>query len=179
MSVCIYIYNWRNWYIKLEITMTRKNPAHTYIWHTEHWTVVTTLLGLISSAHRDLHHRGSNQQPLHGEAETLPLGHWFMLRINDTELTSHRKLRDLIRSKQLFSVPYVSCRCVPDFLVMVISNLIYIYIYIYIHVHMCVWIYICTYLLVYSPLIKFHKMLMIYIYIYIYIYEGHSINMSI
>ena len=32
---------------------------------------------------------------------------------------------DLIRSKQLFSAPYVMCRCVPDFLVMVISNLIY------------------------------------------------------
>ena len=38
---------------------------------------------------------------------------------------------DLIRSKQLFSVPYVICRCLPDFLVMVILTYIYIYIYIY------------------------------------------------
>ena len=33
---------------------------------------------------------------------------------------------DLIRSKQVFSAPYVTCRCAPDFIVMVISNLIYI-----------------------------------------------------
>ena len=45
---------------------------------------------------------------------------------------------DLIRSKQQFSAPYVACRCLPDFLVMVISNIFYqflhsqyIYIYIY------------------------------------------------
>ena len=55
-------YEWRNWYIKLEITMT-ENPAHTNTRHTEHWTVVSTSLDLISSAHHDLHHRRSNQQP--------------------------------------------------------------------------------------------------------------------
>ena len=33
---------------------------------------------------------------------------------------------DLIRSKQLFSALYITCRCVPDFLVMAISNLIYL-----------------------------------------------------
>ena len=33
---------------------------------------------------------------------------------------------DGIRSKQLFSAPYVTYRCVPNFLVVVISNLIYI-----------------------------------------------------
>ena len=43
--------------------------------HTEHWTAVSTLLGLISSAHRDLHHWKSNQQPQYAEAETLPPGH--------------------------------------------------------------------------------------------------------
>ena len=36
---------------------------------------------------------------------------------------------DPIRSKQLFSVLYVTCGCLPDFLVIII--LIYIYIYIY------------------------------------------------
>ena len=50
---------------------------------------------------------------------------------------------DLIRSKQLFSAPYVTCRCVPDFLVMLISNFICIYtcvcLYIYIYICVCVW----------------------------------------
>ena len=41
------------------------------------------------------------------------------------------------RSKQLFSAPYVTCRCVADFLVIVIPNLIYIYIYIYIYICVC------------------------------------------
>ena len=53
-----------------------------------------------------------------------------------------------IRSKQLFSVPYVACMCLPDFLVMI--NLIYIYIYIY----------VCQNVLYSSNL---------YIYIYIYL----------
>ena len=53
----------------------------------------------------------------------------------------------LIRSKQLFSEPYVACRCVPDFLVMVISNWyinssIYTYIYIYIYIYICIYIYV-------------------------------------
>ena len=60
-------------------------------------------------------------------------------------------LVNMIRSKQLFSAPYVARRCLPDFLVMVISNIIsqhtqniyiqnictgmhYIYIYIYIYI---------------------------------------------
>ena len=29
----------------------------------KHWTTISTLLGLISSVYRDLHHWGSNQQP--------------------------------------------------------------------------------------------------------------------
>ena len=37
---------------------------------------------------------------------------------------------DPMRSKQLFSVPYVPCRCLKDFLVMIIQIYIYIYIYI-------------------------------------------------
>ena len=45
---------------------------------------------------------------------------------------------DLIRSKQLFSPPYVACRCLLDFLVIVISYIIYqflhskLYSYIYV-----------------------------------------------
>ena len=50
---------------------------------------------------------------------------------------------DLIRSKQLFSAPYFTCRCVPDFLVMVIFNFIYIYIYVYVCVRVCVCV--CAY----------------------------------
>ena len=50
-----------------------ENPASTSMWHTEHWTAVLTLLGLISSAYRDLHHWRSNQQPQTAE---LKLCHW-------------------------------------------------------------------------------------------------------
>ena len=32
-----------------------ENPASTSMRHTEHWQAVSTLLGLISSAPRDLH----------------------------------------------------------------------------------------------------------------------------
>ena len=66
-----------------------ENPANAYMWHTEHWTAVSTLLGLISSAYRDLHHWRSNQQPQNAEAETLPLGHQFISHISNAELTSH------------------------------------------------------------------------------------------
>ena len=33
-----------------------ENPANTYMWHTGHWTALSNLLGLISSAYCDLHH---------------------------------------------------------------------------------------------------------------------------
>ena len=36
----------------------------------EHWIAVSTLLGLITSAHRNLHHQRSNQQPQYAETET-------------------------------------------------------------------------------------------------------------
>ena len=72
----------------------QENPAKTYMWHTELWTAVSTLLGLISSAHRNLHHWRSNQQPQYAEAETLPQGHRFMPHIREAELTSDGKLRD-------------------------------------------------------------------------------------
>ena len=61
--------------------------------HANHWTAVSTLLGLISSAHRDLHHWRSNQQPQYAETETLPLGHRFMPHISEAELARHGKLR--------------------------------------------------------------------------------------
>ena len=154
-SICLYTY------IMFEITMTRKSGKHL---HAKHWTAVSILLGLISRAHRDLHHRRSNQQPHYEEAETLPQGHRFMPHISDAELTMNHDLLiwhslyvawtggpvvefrllhtvvvgsissggdhgvpcwwDLIRSKQLFSAPYVARRCLPDFLAMVISNII-------------------------------------------------------
>ena len=72
----------------------QENPANTFMRHTEHWTAVSTLLGLISRAHRDLHHWRSNQQPQCAEAETLIQGLGFMQHISDAELTSHGELRD-------------------------------------------------------------------------------------
>ena len=74
--------------------------------HIEHWTAVSTLLGLINIAHRDLHHWRSNQQAQYAEAETLPLDHRFMPHISDVELTSHlvkwsRNLPWLVNSTSL------------------------------------------------------------------------------
>ena len=103
----------------------------------------TPTYGALNSC--DLHHWRSNQQPQLAEAETLPPGYRFMAHINDAELTSdggrvsasaycgcwlgllwwRSRWWDLIGSKQLFSVPYDARRWVPDFLVMVISNLIF------------------------------------------------------
>ena len=62
--------------------------------HAELWRAVSTLLGLISSAHRDLHHWRSKQQPQYAEVETQPLGHRFMPHRSDAELTSHGELSD-------------------------------------------------------------------------------------
>ena len=71
--------------------MIRKSSKHLY---TEHWTAISTLLGLISSAHHDLHQWRSTQQPQYAEAETLSLGHQFTLHVSDAELTSYGELRD-------------------------------------------------------------------------------------
>ena len=38
----------------------------------EHWTAVSTSLGLISSAYHNLHHQRSNPQPQNVETELLP-----------------------------------------------------------------------------------------------------------
>ena len=87
---CIHIYI----YIYIYELPWPENLAKTYMWHTQHWTTVLTLLGLISRAHCDLHHWRSNQQPQYAEAETLPLGHRFMPHISDAELTSRGELRN-------------------------------------------------------------------------------------
>ena len=58
--------------------------------HTEHWTAVSILVGLISSAHHDFHDWSSNQQPQNAETETSPLGQQFISHISDAELTCYR-----------------------------------------------------------------------------------------
>ena len=65
-----------------------ENPANIYMWHMEHWTTVSILLGLISCAHHNLHHWRSNQKRRFVEAKTLPLGHRFMSHVSDAESTS-------------------------------------------------------------------------------------------
>ena len=60
----------------------------------EDWTAVSTFLGLINSAYRDLHQRRSNQQPQIADTETLPLGHRSISHICDAKLVSHGEMRD-------------------------------------------------------------------------------------
>ena len=95
-DIYIYIYIYiLNWGIDVILELPwQENPANTFMRHTEHWTAVSTLFGLISNAHSDLHHWRSNQQPQYAKVETLPLGHWFMPHMSDAELTSHGELRD-------------------------------------------------------------------------------------
>ena len=59
-----------------------ENPGNIHMWHMEHWTAVSTLLGLISSAYRDLHHKRSNKQPENAETELLPMDHQFNVIIS-------------------------------------------------------------------------------------------------
>ena len=56
LYIYIYIYIIRGIDIILIKLPWLENPANTHVRHTEHWTAVSTLLGLISSAYRDLHH---------------------------------------------------------------------------------------------------------------------------
>ena len=84
----------KNWGIYILELPWQENPAKTYMRHTEHWTAVSTLLGVISSAHHDLHDWRSNQQPQYAEGEPQPLGRRLMPHISDTELSSHGELRD-------------------------------------------------------------------------------------
>ena len=66
--------------------MTRRPGKHL---HVTYGTAVSTILGLISSAYRDLHHWRSNQQPQNAEAETLPRGHRFVTHKSDAKLTGY------------------------------------------------------------------------------------------
>ena len=56
--------------------------------YKEHWTAISTIFGLITSAQNDLHHWRSNQQPQYAETESLPLGHRFMAYTSDPELSA-------------------------------------------------------------------------------------------
>ena len=68
----IYIYWIEELCIINWITMTRKTGKHS-VWRTEQWTAVSTLLGLSSSAYRDLQHWRSNKRPQNAEPK---LYHW-------------------------------------------------------------------------------------------------------
>ena len=91
------MYQWRNAAsiynrgIDIILIKLSENRANTHMQHTEHWTAVSTLLGLISSAYHNLHHLWSNQQPQNAETELLPMGRQFMPHISDAKLTSHGK----------------------------------------------------------------------------------------
>ena len=50
-----------------------ENPASTACDKQNHWTTLTTLLGLISSVYRDLPNRRSNQRPQNAESKHY---HW-------------------------------------------------------------------------------------------------------
>ena len=137
--------------------MTRKSGKN--VRHTEPCSAVSTLLCLISSAHRNLHHWRSNQQSQQAKAETLPLGHRLMSRISNAELTSHgenaRQL-DLTCLEGTYSLqrtrPPSGLR-LPKSELWILTTLshgqeINIYIYIYICVCVCVWTHTLIYWLV-------------------------------
>ena len=67
----------------------------------KYWTAVSTLIGLISSVYRDLHHWKSNQQP----QITVSKIYFWATRPHPIQVTRIHWWWDLIRSKQLFSVP--------------------------------------------------------------------------
>ena len=149
------------------------------MWLTEHWTAFSIVLGLISSAYRDLHHWRSNQQPQYAEDETLPLDHRFISHISGAKLTSHgdnaRPLNlmclegayTLQRTQPLSSHDNSNITLIPPF------KYIYKYIYIYIYIYIYFSIFINNKCLISS-------IERIYIYIYIYIYKvgwrRHKIN---
>ena len=58
--IYIYIYIYHRYYKHIIFKYIKlpwpENPANTHMRHTEHWTGVSTLLGLISSAYHNLHH---------------------------------------------------------------------------------------------------------------------------
>ena len=59
-SLSLYIYIYILYNRGIDIILIKlpqpENPANTHIRHMEHWTAVSTLLGLISSAYHNLYH---------------------------------------------------------------------------------------------------------------------------
>ena len=73
----------------------------------EHWTAVSTLLGLISSVYCNLHHWRSNQRPqkcTDCSAKTLQLSHQFISYANDAK---SRLFGRAITMTSSFGVTYV------------------------------------------------------------------------
>ena len=142
-----------------------KNSANTYKRHTDHWTAVSTLLSLVSSSYRDLHHWRSNQQTQNAETEGLPQGHQSMTHISNAESTTYGKnarprdlmcLESTFFSGQRIRPPLGLYLSKSALCFRIHFNLIgYIYIYIYVcmgHIYIYIYIYISW---------------VIYIYIYI------------
>ena len=109
LSRGINIVNW--------ITMTRKSaetPTHDI---RKHWTAVSILLGLISSAHHNLHHWRLNQWPQIAMASLVcDVNWWLSCRVSVLQSVVTGSISsggdygmhcwwELIRSKQLSSVP--------------------------------------------------------------------------
>ena len=91
--------------------MTRKFGKHL---QGSYGTAVSTVLGLISSAYRDLHHWRWNQQTQNAEAEILPLGHQSVPDVSDTKSTSHGKNarpRDLCFENTCFRTENTATLC--------------------------------------------------------------------
>ena len=129
------------------------------MWHREHWTAISLLWGFIASAHRDLFHWRSNQK-LHKVEPWLVNLAWLLWdmdwwpsgrvsallsvvggSISSIEDHGIHCWWDLIRSKQLPSVPYVARKYLPDSLAMVFQLL-------YIYVSICVCVCVCVALVV-------------------------------
>ena len=119
-----YNYEWRNWYIRLENTMTRKSCANLHA----KYGALNNYFDLIRSYQQCT----PWSPPLVIEPTTTVCRSqnsttWHTEVVGSISSGGDHGLHcwwDLIRSKQLFRALYVACRCVPDFLVMVISHLI-------------------------------------------------------
>ena len=129
--------------------MTRKSGKHPRV---TYGAAVSTLLDIISSAHRNFHHWRSNQQPQNAEAETLPLGHRFIPRISDAELTSHgdnMRPLDLMCLEEDTATSRATSSQVGVMRPHNITSqakifiILYIIIYIYIYIYVCVCVCVC------------------------------------
>ena len=75
-----------NWLLWIELLWPENLPNTYDIW--EHWTAVSTLLGLISSVYHNLYHLRSNQRPQIAVPK-LQMSHQFISHTSDTKSTSH------------------------------------------------------------------------------------------